>query len=254
MCLMHTDLPVPDGPRIIEILPSGRPMFRPRRILLRPKALWTSTNSTASGAPVGRLRPVCHWYSSSSRRRRPARLAHDGHARRRPRSCSRVGRVVGVGRRRARSAPVVGRRSARRPSSRRGRRSGSRSSPSSSRLVVASRAMRHPPIGARGFAPQKSCVPSIPMRCTSTMFSTIDFAVAVPTPTGPPPRVVAVVAADEHDDGRHHHALDHAVEEVGWVLEHPEDEEEAAAGDLADLLDHREVGGEEAGADRRRCR
>ena len=55
MCLMHTDLPVPDGPRIIEILPSGMPMFRPRRILLRPKALWTSTNSTASAAPVGRL-------------------------------------------------------------------------------------------------------------------------------------------------------------------------------------------------------
>ena len=44
----------------------------------------------------------------------------------------------------------------------------------------------HPPIGARGFAPQNSCVPSIPMRCTSTMFNTIDFAVAVPTPTGPP--------------------------------------------------------------------
>ena len=41
--------------------------------------------------------------------------------------------------------------------------------------------------GLVGFAPQKSCVPSIPMRCTSTMFSTIDFAVAVPTPTGPPP-------------------------------------------------------------------
>ena len=45
---------------------------------------------------------------------------------------------------------------------------------------------RQPPIGARGLAPQKTCVPSIPMRCTSTMFNTIDFAVAVPTPTGPP--------------------------------------------------------------------
>ena len=66
MCLMQTDLPVPDGPRIIEILPSGRPMFRPRRILLRPKALWTSMNSTASGTPVGRLMPVCQWYSSSA--------------------------------------------------------------------------------------------------------------------------------------------------------------------------------------------
>jgi hypothetical protein len=43
-----------------------------------------------------------------------------------------------------------------------------------------------PPMGARGFAPQKTCVPNIPMRCTRTMLSTIDFAVAVPTPTGPP--------------------------------------------------------------------
>src|SRR5215210_3501815 len=67
MCLMHTDFPVPDGPRIIEILSSGMPMFRPRRILLRPNALCTSTNSTASGAPEGRFLPVCHLYSSSSR-------------------------------------------------------------------------------------------------------------------------------------------------------------------------------------------
>ena len=43
-----------------------------------------------------------------------------------------------------------------------------------------------PPMGARGFAPQKIWVPSMPMRWTSTMLSTIDFAVAVPTPTGPP--------------------------------------------------------------------
>ena len=48
-------------------------------------------------------------------------------------------------------------------------------------------AMPQPPIGARGLAPQKSWVPSIPMRWTRTMFRTIDFAVAVPTPTGPPP-------------------------------------------------------------------
>ena len=44
----------------------------------------------------------------------------------------------------------------------------------------------HPPIGALGFEPQKICVPTIPTMCTSTVFSTIDFAVAVPTPTGPP--------------------------------------------------------------------
>src|ERR1700742_2696974 len=65
MCLIHTDFPVPDGPRIIEILSFGMPMFRPRRILLRPNALWTSTNSTASSVPDGRFLPVCHLYSSS---------------------------------------------------------------------------------------------------------------------------------------------------------------------------------------------
>ena len=43
-----------------------------------------------------------------------------------------------------------------------------------------------PPIGARALAPQKICVPSMPIMCTSTMFSTIDLAVALPTPTGPP--------------------------------------------------------------------
>jgi hypothetical protein len=47
----------------------------------------------------------------------------------------------------------------------------------------------HPPIGALGLAPQKTRVPIIPMMCTSTMLSTIDFAVAVPTPTGPPDAV-----------------------------------------------------------------
>src|SRR2546423_9391556 len=46
-----------------------------------------------------------------------------------------------------------------------------------------------PPIGALGFAPQKIWVPSIPTRWTITVLSTIDLAVAVPTPTGPPPAV-----------------------------------------------------------------
>ena len=46
-----------------------------------------------------------------------------------------------------------------------------------------------PPIGARGFAPQKTRVPSIPITCTKTMFRAIDFAVAAPTPTGPPEAV-----------------------------------------------------------------
>src|SRR4051794_5874378 len=66
MCLIHTDFPVPDGPRIIEILSFGMPMFSPRRILLRPNTLWTSTNSTASSTPDASFFPVCHLYSSSS--------------------------------------------------------------------------------------------------------------------------------------------------------------------------------------------
>src|SRR5215212_1558619 len=54
MCLMQTDLPVPDGPRIIEIWLSGMPRLRPFRILLRPNALCTSMNSSASTAPFRR--------------------------------------------------------------------------------------------------------------------------------------------------------------------------------------------------------
>src|ERR1700690_4054424 len=71
MCLMQTDLPVPDGPMIIEILPSGRPMLRPRSTWLRPKDLCTSMNSIASGACDGRMIPVWNSYSSSSLRPEP---------------------------------------------------------------------------------------------------------------------------------------------------------------------------------------
>src|SRR3712207_8102867 len=53
-------------------------------------------------------------------------------------------------------------------------------------------------------------------------------------------RRVAVVTADEHDRGAHRHRLDHAEQEVGRVLEHPEDQEEASRGHLAYLLHHRE--------------
>ena len=61
MCLMQTDLPVPEGPRIIEIWSSGRPRFSPLRIVLRPKDFLTSMNSTASVVPCSRVRPLCHW-------------------------------------------------------------------------------------------------------------------------------------------------------------------------------------------------
>jgi hypothetical protein len=47
----------------------------------------------------------------------------------------------------------------------------------------------YPPMGALGFAPQKTWLPIMPIRCTSTMFKIIDLAVACPTPTGPPEAV-----------------------------------------------------------------
>ena len=39
MCLMQTDLPVPEGPMIIETSPSGRPMFSPRNTVSAPEGL-----------------------------------------------------------------------------------------------------------------------------------------------------------------------------------------------------------------------
>src|SRR5204862_4202396 len=67
MCLMQTDLPVPDGPRIIEICPSGMPRFRPLSTVLRPNAFFTSMNSTASVAADSEraVLSVCQRYSSS---------------------------------------------------------------------------------------------------------------------------------------------------------------------------------------------
>src|SRR3954464_13724223 len=44
---------------------------------------------------------------------------------------------------------------------------------------------RHPS-GRRGFAPQKTSVPTIEMAVTPMMLTAIDRAVAVPTSTGPP--------------------------------------------------------------------
>jgi len=70
-----------------------------------------------------------------------------------------------------------------RPSAPRSARSTPPSAPSPSRLsrVRSSSAIslsHQPPIGARGFDPQKTWVPSIPTRCTSTVFNTMDLAVA----------------------------------------------------------------------------
>src|SRR3954468_2584226 len=170
MCLMHTDFPVPEGPRIIEILSSGMPMFRPRRIWLRPNALWTSMNSTASSEPCGRCLPVCHWYSSSwpSSRRR-SRLCASASLISSPDGRPGVGPPEDL---RAEHADEVHEHDVQHYGLRRGR------------------AHAHRPARGR----------------------------------------VAVVAPDEDDHRRHGHALDHAVEQVWRVLEHPEDQRVAAAG------------------------
>src|SRR4051795_7116325 len=45
-----------------------------------------------------------------------------------------------------------------------------------------------------------------------------------PHPNRPARGGVAVVAPDQHDRGRHEHPLDQAEDQVGRVLEHPEDQ------------------------------
>lgn len=48
MCLMQTDLPLPEGPMIIEMPLSGMPRSTPSRTLFAPKAFVTPANSMAS--------------------------------------------------------------------------------------------------------------------------------------------------------------------------------------------------------------
>ena len=55
MCLISTDLPVPDGPRTIEIMLSGMPRLQPFRIRVRPNCLTRSMISIASSPPWSRL-------------------------------------------------------------------------------------------------------------------------------------------------------------------------------------------------------
>ena len=62
MCLMQTDLPVPEGPRIIEIWSFGQAEVQAvEDRVVRPNDFLTSMNSTASVAPCSRVRPLCHW-------------------------------------------------------------------------------------------------------------------------------------------------------------------------------------------------
>jgi hypothetical protein len=72
-------LPVPDGPRIIEILSSGMPRLRPRRILLRPNAL--CTRRTRPRPPRLARRPCASGTRRPRGPRSPARCARSAPCR-----------------------------------------------------------------------------------------------------------------------------------------------------------------------------
>ena len=236
MCLMHTDLPVPEGPRIIEICPSGRPRLRPFRIVLRPNDFLTSMNSTVLRAVLAR----------------PARVPLVG-----------VLAVAGLGADVVRH-PLVG-DARRRGGGRRGRLPLRwllvRLLLSLPARLLLSRIERLPALvlplslmssrvgtlsGLVGWSPRRS-VPTIPTRCTSTVFSTIDFAVAVPTPTGPP--VVAVVAPGTITVAIAMPLIRLYMRSGG--VPDIQKMKVAAGPHLPDLLDDCQVGGEVAGAHRR---
>src|SRR5215218_777686 len=239
MCLMQTDLPVPEGPRIIEIWLSGRPRLSPFRTRLRPNALTTSMNSTASSEPCSRVLPVCHWYSSASACE--------------PRSCV-ISPVLfeaascSCGRSSCSSAPRFSSQSwgssGRVSASESGcPRSSVRSSSLRSSLTSPSPAYRCSWIRA-----PEDLRPDHPDEMHHNRVQHHRFRRGRPDSDRSPTRVVAVVTPYEHDHSRHRHALYEAVEEIWRVLEHPEDQEEASRRHLPDLLHHRQVAGEEAGA------
>src|ERR1019366_4228366 len=72
----------------------------------------------------------------------------------------------------------------------------------------------------------------------------------LPPPNRPTTGVVAVITAHEHDRRRHRHRLDHAVQEVQWVLVLPEDQQIPTRGHRRDLTHDRDVRGEKGRAER----
>src|SRR5215210_6006935 len=218
MCLMQTDFPVPDGPRIIEIWLSGRPRLRPFSTRLRPKALTTSMNSTASSEPCSRFVPVCHWYSSASacEPRSCVISPVDFGASASSCCCSSCCSSPRVS---SQSLGSSGRVSASSPVS----RSCAFSSSLRSSLTSPSPAYRCSWIRA----PEDLC-PHHSHEMDHHGVQHHRFRRRRPDSHRASARVVAVVAPHKDDHRRHRHALDEAVEEVGWVLEHPEDQEEPA--------------------------
>src|SRR5215210_8781849 len=243
MCLMQTDFPVPDGPRIIEIWLSGRPRLRPFSTRLRPKALTTSMNSTASSEPCSRFVPVCHWYSSVSAWEprswviSPVLLAFGA-------SCCSCGRSS------CSSAPRFSSQSC----GSRGRVSSSDDAASCrswafSSSLRSSLTSASPAYGGSRIRAPEDLRPHHSHQMHHHRVQHHRLRRRRADSHRPASRVVPVVAAHQNDHRRHRHALDEAVEEVWWVLEHPEDQEEASRRHLPDLLHHREVAREEARAD-----
>src|SRR5262245_36246274 len=221
MCLMQTDFPVPEGPRIIEIWLSGRPRLRPLRTRLRPNALTTSMNSTASSEPCSRFTPVCHWYSSASAWEPGSWVISPV-----PRggcSCTLVGASCAS----CWSAPRVCSQSC-------GSSGRSPSASLRSSVTVPSPAYR----GSRIRAPE-DLRPHHSDQVDHDRVQHHRFRRRGADSHRSATRVVAVVTADEHDYRGHRHALNQAVKKVGRVLEHPEDQEEAPGRHLPDLLHHR---------------
>src|SRR5215211_4025716 len=233
MCLMHTDLPVPEGPRIIEIWLSGSPRLRPFSTRLRPKALTTSMNSTASSEPCSRFVPVCHWYSSASACEPRSWVISPvlrGFA-----SCSCSPRVSSQSR--ASSGRVSASDSASRSWARSSSLRSSVNSPSPAYWCSWIRA----PEDLRSDHPDEMDHHGVQHHRLRRRRANSHRPAA---------RVVPVVAAHQHDHRRHRHALDQAVEQVRRVLEHPEDQEEASGRHLADLLHHGYVARQEPRPDR----
>ena len=199
MCLMQTDLPVPDGPRIIEIWSSGRPRLRPFRIVLRPNALMTSMNSTASSAPCSRVRPCA---TGTPRPRASARGSSSGTSsasllRRRLRPAAAPSARLGGPR------PACGAPRAWSPS-RAGRAVCLVLSPSSiapPRSVNRRSALLDSIPRRSAYPPSR---PGAPSPCSGPSTSPSRSRL----PPGPPLGRISVIAAHEHDDGGHRHALD----------------------------------------------
>src|SRR5215211_2193431 len=238
MCLMQTDFPVPDGPRIIEIWSFGSPRFRPFRTRLRPNALTTSMNSTASSLPCSRFLPVCHWYSSAS--------AWE------PRSCVISPVLFGFSscscsapRVSSQSCGSSGRVSASSPPSRSSTRSSSSRSCARSSSLRSSLTAPSPAYWSSWVRAPEDLSSHHPHQVDHHRVQHHRLRRGSAHSHRPAAGVVTVVATHKDDHRRHGHALYEAVEEVRWVLEHPEDQEEPSRGHLPDLLDHRQVAGEE---------